>query len=242
MAITRLSGGVTPGDGADPRTFPAIWNATADDLEAGDYSRVPTGGSAGQVLVKDSATDFDANWAFSQFLVKPVANRWVSVLLASQSTGRQFTNEALLFIPIAIRQPVTVDRMQILVDTAEAGVVARLGLYENNDGTVGSLIVDAGTVDCSTTGFKEVTINETLPSGIVWAAFVPNGSTGTLRIRGNFDQAIIKVSGGNAPNAASGAGCLQQTGVSGALPDPPIAGFGEGREVPVVGLRVSAVL
>jgi hypothetical protein len=62
MAIERLTGGLTPGDGADPRTFPAIWNGTADDLEAGDYSKVPTGGSAGQVLVKDSGTDYDADW------------------------------------------------------------------------------------------------------------------------------------------------------------------------------------
>jgi hypothetical protein len=62
MAITRLSGGLTPADGADPRTFPAVWNGTADDLEAGEYSRVPAGGSAGEVLVKQSATDYDAAW------------------------------------------------------------------------------------------------------------------------------------------------------------------------------------
>jgi hypothetical protein len=40
VAVTRLSGGNTPADGADPRTFPAIWNATADDLEAFEYSRL----------------------------------------------------------------------------------------------------------------------------------------------------------------------------------------------------------
>jgi hypothetical protein len=32
--VTRLIGGLTPGDGADPRTFPAIWNATADVIES----------------------------------------------------------------------------------------------------------------------------------------------------------------------------------------------------------------
>ena len=42
MAITRLSGGDTPADGADPRTFPAIWNGTADLIEAGDYTPVST--------------------------------------------------------------------------------------------------------------------------------------------------------------------------------------------------------
>lgn len=33
MAVERLTGGLTPADGSDPRTFPAIWNATADDIE-----------------------------------------------------------------------------------------------------------------------------------------------------------------------------------------------------------------
>lgn len=34
ISIDRLSGGNTPADGSDPRTFPAIWNATAAILEA----------------------------------------------------------------------------------------------------------------------------------------------------------------------------------------------------------------
>ena len=34
MSVTRLSGGLTPGDGGDPRTFPAIFNAAADEIEA----------------------------------------------------------------------------------------------------------------------------------------------------------------------------------------------------------------
>lgn len=33
ISITTLSGGNTPADGSDPRTFPAIWNATATALE-----------------------------------------------------------------------------------------------------------------------------------------------------------------------------------------------------------------
>jgi hypothetical protein len=33
MAITRLTGGLTPADGSDPRTFPTIWNGAVDDIE-----------------------------------------------------------------------------------------------------------------------------------------------------------------------------------------------------------------
>jgi hypothetical protein len=34
--VTRLSGGLTPADGSDPRTFPSIWNATASDIETAE--------------------------------------------------------------------------------------------------------------------------------------------------------------------------------------------------------------
>jgi len=64
--VTRLSGGLTPGDGADPRTFPAIWNATAteietaqSDIDAIEAKNVPAFGTAtpsdGQVLAYSTA-------------------------------------------------------------------------------------------------------------------------------------------------------------------------------------------
>ena len=54
MAITRLSGGLTPADGADPRTFPAIWNATATDLET-TQADVTTLQSEMNALQRDTA-------------------------------------------------------------------------------------------------------------------------------------------------------------------------------------------
>lgn len=36
MAIDRLSGGLTPADGSDPRTFPTIFNDAADEIERVD--------------------------------------------------------------------------------------------------------------------------------------------------------------------------------------------------------------
>lgn len=49
MSITRLTGGLTPGDGGDPRTFPTVFNATADTIEA-QGSAVASQGSAIDVL------------------------------------------------------------------------------------------------------------------------------------------------------------------------------------------------
>ena len=54
LDITRLSGGNTPADGSDPRTFPAIWNSTAtalEGLELDDLTGVTvTSPTTGQVL------------------------------------------------------------------------------------------------------------------------------------------------------------------------------------------------
>ena len=55
LDITRLSGGNTPADGSDPRTFPAIWNATATALEGLGFDI--TTPAAGEKLVFDGT-----NW------------------------------------------------------------------------------------------------------------------------------------------------------------------------------------
>jgi hypothetical protein len=49
VTVTRLVGGLTPGDGSDPRTFPAIFNAAADVIDATEGSAVALG-SAVSVL------------------------------------------------------------------------------------------------------------------------------------------------------------------------------------------------
>jgi hypothetical protein len=60
VTVTRLVGGLTPGDGSDPRTFPAIWNATADVIDAVEADSLPTSigtAVAGQLLRYDGT-----NW------------------------------------------------------------------------------------------------------------------------------------------------------------------------------------
>ena len=67
LAITRLSGGNSPADGSDPRTFPAIWNTTAGALEAlglDDLTGVTiTTPGGGQVLQYDGSDWVNADIA-----------------------------------------------------------------------------------------------------------------------------------------------------------------------------------
>ena len=78
ISITNLSGGTTPANGSDPRTFPAIWNATAtllegvstdldtaetdiDNLETGKANIINTDGDAG-ITIYIGSTDPDVSY------------------------------------------------------------------------------------------------------------------------------------------------------------------------------------
>ena len=144
MAITRLSGGNTPANGADPRTFPAIWNGTADDLEAGDYGQVP------YVPVQ--------GWSYGPF--------------GNSSTSSAL--DRVVYTCVYFPRPTAVDLIRCQVTTASVAGVARLGIYAQNatTGLPGTLLLDAGTVSTTTTGIKSITISTTI-SGMVWCALVP---------------------------------------------------------------------
>jgi hypothetical protein len=77
--------------------------------------------------------------------------------------------------------PVAFDRIGVQVKTAgAAGALVRLGVVRLSDLAV---VLDAGTIDASSIGFKELTIALTLPSG----AYVPVAlcqGTGGCSLRG----------------------------------------------------------
>ena len=50
MSITRLSDGLTPADGADPRTFPTIFNAAADLIEQNESDVAEKVAKAGDTM------------------------------------------------------------------------------------------------------------------------------------------------------------------------------------------------
>jgi hypothetical protein len=193
MAITRLSGGLTPANGADPRTFPAVWNGTADDLEAGEYSRVPQGGSAGEVLVKQSATDWDAAWVGLPNTVDPRTSQgpavgWTSGYTShfGTSTTRTVSTNRQLWLmsfPLFGTQAFTHIGVQVDSTTANAGAVGRLGIFTANleDFRYYDVLLDAGTVALDTSGVKEIAITQTLTPGVYYFGIMTEGlSSGSI--------------------------------------------------------------
>ena len=76
------------------------------------------------------------------------------------------------WVPIWVPHTVTVDRIGMEVTTGLAGPTVTLGIYGSTvDDTPGALILNAGTIDPSTSGFKQITISQTLSRGLHWLSF-----------------------------------------------------------------------
>lgn len=122
------------------------------------------------------------------------------------------------------------DRIGIEVTTVgAAGAVQRLGIWEHDpavDGP-GALLLDAGTIDGTTLGAKEIVIALTRPASIIWLGAVPQVATSTVRGY-NTSLPIYAVSIGStsqtAPSAVAPATHATQAGVAGALPNPFVVG------------------
>jgi len=89
------------------------------------------------------------------------------------------------------------NRIGICVTNAVANTECRLGVYENNDGLPGKLLLDAGVVPTDTVGNKEIVIDFTTPSDwcflCTWTSNAIIGAlstTSTLGVLGNLTNSI----------------------------------------------------
>lgn len=100
----------------------------------------------------------------------PVASYRASDAAATIASSAPSTAALATFLPFVVPRPVNIVRIGFYLVTAQAGAECRLGLYADNNGVPGALIVDGGIVDLSSGGgaIKEATINVTLAPGVVW--------------------------------------------------------------------------
>jgi len=80
--------------------------------------------------------------------------------------------------PLLVARPMTIDRLAVNVKVAgTAGKKARIGIYQNGTNCYpGALLLDAGEIAVDSTGVKAVTINQALPKGLYWMAFISDGT------------------------------------------------------------------
>jgi len=92
------------------------------------------------------------------------------------TSGQIVISGRLYYIPIFITATYSYDKMDTEVTVAVADKKARLGLYYWSNGAPGNLILDAGQVDVSSIGNKELDIDLTLTRGYYFLAWVSDGA------------------------------------------------------------------
>ena len=97
----------------------------------------------------------------------------------------------LYAVPIGIPTPTTFTKIGINVTTGATGspAPARLGIYKDQKGVPGALVVDAGEVDVTTIAAVEATISKTL-FGRYWLAVIFESASSlqiTLQILGLYE-------------------------------------------------------
>ena len=123
---------------------------------------------------------------------------------------------SVYYSPIAIGSRVGILSLAARVSTASAGSAVRLGIYNNNNCRPGSLILDAGTIDSTTTGVKEITLGSTLylNPGWYWFTHFSSGAATLDSMNGSLLTGLI----GNSVVATSQVTGLRATLAYSALP------------------------
>src|SRR3990167_3160400 len=115
------------------------------------------------------------------FNFRRIGNYYASFITGgAQTTQGLASANSLRAFPFYVPRLSRFDRIAMRVTTAGTGTTprVRLGLYKDNGNVYpSSLVFDAGEVDVSTTGVKEVTINASLPEGLYWIVLVGQDTT-----------------------------------------------------------------
>ncbi len=193
-------------------------NALTDDLFE-DKSAAPA------VLRRYNGTTFDpvvaASAAAAANLYPKHSGRYYCSGGTNKSAGGLIAGQSastLGVVPLPVGTSRAFDRISVQVTTAGgAGALVRLGIYTDLNGWPDALLLDAGTIDASTTGQKDLVINQTL-SGLVWLGAVQQAST-TVQVAIFADNGPLSDRVGQlTPTIGSSALGYQLANVTGALP------------------------
>ena len=114
------------------------------------------------------------------------SSRYYYVSSPGANTGGTQNNQQMKAVPWPVAERIVIDRLFVDISTAgNAGSLVRLGVYsDDGTGEPGALLVNAGTIDASTTGVKEITLASpfTLEPGLYWATAGISGATTTVPV------------------------------------------------------------
>jgi hypothetical protein len=221
-------------------TFADLKGGTTDQILAKNsntdmdfkYVKGLNGGTTSQILQKTSGTDYDYAWAT---ITIPAANEVNYVPQVSgdtyqglassgtQSSSQTITEDRTYFTPFYVAKDATTwNQISFRAGTGGTFTSAtfRLGIYADNAGKPGNLILDAGNVTVTTASqVGTATISQSLDNGIYWLAFNNQSKTAS-----NSIVTAYVTSGGTALHLFGGTGALNATPQVGWIEDATVTG------------------
>lgn len=164
---------------------------------------LPSGGADGQVLTKQSATNFDADWETPSGggglplpLQLPIITGQYYYPYGIRNGDEDTNNETTIYGHLHIfGEGDTFNRIGVEVLTESAGGLIRVGLYAAGaDGFwTGNPLVDE-ELDCSTTGEKEATISFTpTPGEKYWSVSIVNQPSSIGMRCGEKEDSLLRI-------------------------------------------------
>lgn len=165
--------------------------------------------------------------------------RYVGPLFMLQSlTGLTRTLNQMYTIPIFVPADAPIDRIACSISAGAASSGARLGIYNDDGGHPGTLRLDAGSVDTSNAGVKEIAISHTLTAGLYWLAIVRQGpGNPSFRCTPGYAGSGFALPEEQPDSLLYVATALYQDNVSGALPATFTRSGGSYTAYPVIYVR-----
>jgi hypothetical protein len=111
------------------------------------------------------------------------SGKWVRAVIGDTNDAA-VTNGRLYFGWLPVTRNATFDRIGCRVSTGDATLTVRLGIYTDDGfGKPNTKVLDAGTVDGTASGAKEIVISQALTAGNHWLAAQPEFTAGTPALR-----------------------------------------------------------
>ena len=145
-----------------------------------------------------------------------ITGQYSNVLVNLDTSVKTLVADHLYATPYMAARSLTVDRIAVEIKTAAVDKSARLGIYRNGTNMYpGALVLDCGTINCGTTGVKEIVIDQQLSKGLYWLVIVSDGAP-------QIEQALVvsKFLGIIGNNYSSYYVGWDVSQAYGALPDP----------------------
>ncbi|HKX73157.1 MAG TPA: right-handed parallel beta-helix repeat-containing protein [Candidatus Saccharimonadales bacterium] len=143
---------------------------------------------------------------------------------AAASTNATLGNGTLRLVPFYLPQATSISRIGSEISVVgQAGSLLRLGVYSDNLGLPGSLLLDAGTIAGDSATVQEITLGSPLALGAGWywvGGAVQNAASTqpTVRVTSGVTTPILLGALQSMPGSSATTSGYSASGVTGALP------------------------